>query len=260
MARVRNEKPTAADEFGDAVSAVDGDEGLAAQLPESLTVNIELPSTVHEPADDEAAVALHDIAITPVLPQGASRATTSIHLDADEHAELPGGDETDADSAEQAVAIVPPLPGDGIAAPSGDAASPESASMLTAERLLHEKSGARGGVPEGFWPHLVYQASFHQINLGDSPAVRERKQLDARIAKRLEGGTRFVPVLTRKGGVGKTTITTILGMALADVREDRVIAVDANPDRGTLSERARSRDACPEHPRLLGAVHARLTR
>lgn len=237
MARVRNEKPTAADEFGDAVSAVDGDEGLAAQLPESLTVNIELPSTVHEPADDEAAVALHDIAITPVLPQGASRATTSIHLDADEHAELPGGDETDADSAEQAVAIVPPLPGDDIAAPSGDAASPESASMLTAERLLHEKSGARGGVPEGFWPHLVYQASFHQINLGDSPAVRERKQLDARIAKRLEGGTRFVPVLTRKGGVGKTTITTILGMALADVREDRVIAVDANPDRGTLSER-----------------------
>ena len=237
MARVRNEKPTAADEFGDAVSAVDGDEGLAAQLPESLTVNIELPSTVHEPADDEAAVALHDIAITPVLPQGASRATTSIHLDADEHAELPGGDETDADSAEQAVAIVPPLPGDGIAAPSGDAASPESASMLTAERLLHEKSGARGGVPEGFWPHLVYQASFHQINLGDSPAVRERKQLDARIAKRLEGGTRFVPVLTRKGGGGKTTITTILGMALADVREDRVIAVDANPDRGTLSER-----------------------
>ena len=237
MARVRNEKPTAADEFGDAVSAVDGDEGLAAQLPESLTVNIELPSTVHEPADDEAAVALHDIAITPVLPQGASRATTSIHLDADEHAELPGGDETDADSAEQGVAIVPPLPGDGIAAPSGDAASPESASMLTAERLLHEKSGARGGVPEGFWPHLVYQASFHQINLGDSPAVRERKQLDARIAKRLEGGTRFVPVLTRKGGVGKTPITTILGMALADVREDRVIAVDANPDRGTLSER-----------------------
>ena len=46
-----------------------------------------------------------------------------------------------------------------------------------------------------------------------------------------------MPVLTRKGGVGKTTITTLLGMALADVRDDRVIAVDANPDRGTLAER-----------------------
>jgi MinD-like ATPase involved in chromosome partitioning or flagellar assembly len=44
-------------------------------------------------------------------------------------------------------------------------------------------------------------------------------------------------VLTRKGGVGKTTITTLLGMAMADVRDDRVIAIDANPDRGTLAER-----------------------
>jgi MinD-like ATPase involved in chromosome partitioning or flagellar assembly len=44
-------------------------------------------------------------------------------------------------------------------------------------------------------------------------------------------------VLTRKGGVGKTTVTALLGMALADVRDDRIIAVDANPDRGTLSER-----------------------
>ena len=37
--------------------------------------------------------------------------------------------------------------------------------------------------------------------------------------------------------MGKTTVTTLLGMALADVRDDRVIAIDANPDRGTLAER-----------------------
>jgi MinD-like ATPase involved in chromosome partitioning or flagellar assembly len=37
--------------------------------------------------------------------------------------------------------------------------------------------------------------------------------------------------------VGKTTTTALLGMALAQVREDRVIAIDANPDRGTLAER-----------------------
>ena len=46
-----------------------------------------------------------------------------------------------------------------------------------------------------------------------------------------------MPVLSRKGGVGKTTVTTLLGMALADARDDRVVAVDANPDRGTLAER-----------------------
>ena len=67
--------------------------------------------------------------------------------------------------------------------------------------------------------------------------VRQRKALDARIGKPLEGEARFIPVLTRKGGVGKTTISTLLGMAMADVREDRVIAIDANPDRGTLAER-----------------------
>jgi MinD-like ATPase involved in chromosome partitioning or flagellar assembly len=61
--------------------------------------------------------------------------------------------------------------------------------------------------------------------------------MDARIGAVLEGGAKFIPVLTRKGGVGKTTISTLLGMALAQVREDRVIAIDANPDRGTLAER-----------------------
>jgi len=46
-----------------------------------------------------------------------------------------------------------------------------------------------------------------------------------------------VPVLTRKGGVGKTTVTALLGMAMASVRGDRVLGIDANPDRGTLAER-----------------------
>ncbi len=68
--------------------------------------------------------------------------------------------------------------------------------------------------------------------------------MDRRISHPFEQGTRFVPVLTRKGGVGKTTVTTLLGMALAEVRDDRVLGIDANPDRGTLAERvARSTGA-----------------
>jgi MinD-like ATPase involved in chromosome partitioning or flagellar assembly len=108
--------------------------------------------------------------------------------------------------------------------------------MLTAERLI-DKRKKRRPAPEGFWPSFFYHGSLHIINIGDSVRVRERKALDARIHKQFEGGARFVPVLTRKGGVGKTTVTTLLGMALADVRDDRVIAIDANPDRGTLAER-----------------------
>ncbi|WP_347125543.1 AAA family ATPase [Microbacterium sp. SY138] len=114
--------------------------------------------------------------------------------------------------------------------------SRESADLLTADRLLDPHRIAKPE-PEGAWSHFLYAVSGRRINIGDGRRARERKALSARIAAPLAGGARFVPVLSRKGGVGKTTITALLGMALADAREDRVIAVDANPDRGTLAER-----------------------
>jgi MinD-like ATPase involved in chromosome partitioning or flagellar assembly len=43
--------------------------------------------------------------------------------------------------------------------------------------------------------------------------------------------------MSLKGGVGKTTTTMGLGSTLASLRGDRIIAVDANPDRGTLSDK-----------------------
>ncbi|MCH6229830.1 MinD/ParA family protein [Microbacterium sp. CFH 31415] len=112
----------------------------------------------------------------------------------------------------------------------------ETADLLTADRLLDPHHIVRSE-PEGYWQHLVYSISGRRINLGDGKRARARKELDRRIAAPLAGGARFVPVVSRKGGVGKTTVTTLLGMALADARDDRVIAVDANPDRGTLAER-----------------------
>jgi MinD-like ATPase involved in chromosome partitioning or flagellar assembly len=121
--------------------------------------------------------------------------------------------------------------------------APEPAAMLTDDRLI-DSSGRYREVPEGFWQRFLYEISFHSINVGDSRAVRERKALDRRISHPFDQGSRFVPVLTRKGGVGKTTVTTLLGMALAEVRDDRVLGIDANPDRGTLAERvARSTGA-----------------
>jgi MinD-like ATPase involved in chromosome partitioning or flagellar assembly len=43
--------------------------------------------------------------------------------------------------------------------------------------------------------------------------------------------------LSLKGGVGKTTTAFGLGATFASLRGDRVIAVDANPDFGTLGQR-----------------------
>jgi MinD-like ATPase involved in chromosome partitioning or flagellar assembly len=113
---------------------------------------------------------------------------------------------------------------------------PEPAAMLTADRLLDASAKFRAA-PESGWRRFVFFISLKLINLGDSPKVKARKAMDAKIGALLEGGAKYIPVLTRKGGVGKTTISTLLGMALAQVREDRVIAIDANPDRGTLAER-----------------------
>jgi MinD-like ATPase involved in chromosome partitioning or flagellar assembly len=113
---------------------------------------------------------------------------------------------------------------------------PEPAAMLTADRLIDNTRRNRPA-PESGFRRFLYFATLKLVNLGDSAKVRARKAIDARIGAPLDGRAKFVPVLTRKGGVGKTTVSTLLGMALSLSREDRIIAIDANPDRGTLAER-----------------------
>jgi len=43
-----------------------------------------------------------------------------------------------------------------------------------------------------------------------------------------------IAVVSPKGGVGKTTITALLGGLYAMLRRDRIVAVDTNPDYGSL--------------------------
>lgn len=92
--------------------------------------------------------------------------------------------------------------------------------------------------PRTGWRRAVHRFSGGRINPGESRKEREKEDLIARIGVPIIGDFR-VAVLSIKGGVGKTTTTLGLGSALAMMRNDRVIAVDANPDRGTLAERVR---------------------
>jgi len=69
-----------------------------------------------------------------------------------------------------------------------------------------------------------------------------RRDLINRVRTPVAGGHHRVAVLSLKGGVGKTTTAVGLGATLATLRGDRVIAVDANPDRGTLSDKVRAGD------------------
>ena len=198
----------------------DQDDDLATALPSSLTVDLHLPEPVHAAPEDEAMVALDRIAAQPAT--GPSAVTRSIEIVTSEAITVPEV------AAEEPVEIVPLPEHPEPPATTGSVATPKPRKPVKPGRKPR---------PEGTWPTLVYGATLHLVNLGDSRPVRARKALDARIARPLAGGPRFVPVLSRKGGVGKTTITTLLGMALADARDDRVLAIDANPDRGTLADR-----------------------
>jgi MinD-like ATPase involved in chromosome partitioning or flagellar assembly len=51
-----------------------------------------------------------------------------------------------------------------------------------------------------------------------------------------------IAVMSPKGGVGKTTITALLGALFALVRRDRIVAIDTNPDFGSLG-----RTLAPDH-------------
>ena len=86
------------------------------------------------------------------------------------------------------------------------------------------------------WRRALHRASRGRINLGPGPAERQQQELRARLRTPVTGSRRVV-VMSRKGGVGKTTMTLALGSTFAVERGDRVVAVDANPDAGNLAHR-----------------------
>ena len=90
--------------------------------------------------------------------------------------------------------------------------------------------------PSEGWRRLLYDLSGHLINLGESPRAARHNNLVAQVNRPLRG-CYSIALLSLKGGVGKTTITATLGSTFASLRGDRVVALDANPDRGTLSQK-----------------------
>ena len=73
------------------------------------------------------------------------------------------------------------------------------------------------------------------VSLGLGRGSRER-ELVRRVGVPLPG-TRKVVVVSIKGGVGKTTTVAVTGSMLAGLRRDKVVALDASSDWGTLAAR-----------------------
>jgi len=114
-------------------------------------------------------------------------------------------------------------------APEGPRPTSES---LTADSVLRRRRVA----PAHGWRRALYSATGGAVNVGPSPAELRERELIARARTPISGCHRLA-VISLKGGVGKTTTSVTLGSMFAVQRGDRVIAVDANPDRGTLGEK-----------------------
>jgi putative peptide zinc metalloprotease protein len=116
--------------------------------------------------------------------------------------------------------------------PPAPAAEPLDASAFTGERMLKGRAVA----PSRGWRRSVYVASGGLVNPGLSQTEQAERALTAR-CKMPVAGCRRVVIVARKGGIGKTTTTVCLGHTFAALRGDRVIALDANPDAGSLADR-----------------------
>jgi MinD-like ATPase involved in chromosome partitioning or flagellar assembly len=90
--------------------------------------------------------------------------------------------------------------------------------------------------PASGWRSAVFTASGGLFNPGLSGAEEQRQELLHRTRRSLPGAHQ-VAVSSLKGGVGKTTVTAVLGLTLSEYRGDRTVAIDANPDAGTLADR-----------------------
>jgi MinD-like ATPase involved in chromosome partitioning or flagellar assembly len=140
-----------------------------------------------------------------------------------------------------------------LPAPPDAAHSGEAGGGLTQDFLLPGRRRA----PAPGWRRVVYHATGGLMRVPASSAELRRRDMINRVRTPVAGGHHRVAVLSLKGGVGKTTTTVGLGATLASLRGDRVIAVDANPDRGTLSDKVRLETAATVRDLLNERGHIR---
>jgi MinD-like ATPase involved in chromosome partitioning or flagellar assembly len=105
---------------------------------------------------------------------------------------------------------------------------------LSAEQVLNRPTGG----PQLGWQATVWRLSGGRWRPPPGRAELTQRKRQDRITTPIDG-CRRIAVVALKGGVGKTTTTACLGAIFAEYRGDRVVAVDANPDPGTLGYRIR---------------------
>ena len=113
-----------------------------------------------------------------------------------------------------------------------------TAADFTPERML--RSSAQ--LPADGWRRALYLLSAGVISISPSVAELRQRELVTQVKTPIKG-CRKVAFISRKGGVGKTTTCLLAGHTFAFYRGDRVVALDASPDAGTLGYRLRRETA-----------------
>ncbi|WP_322858116.1 cellulose synthase operon protein YhjQ/BcsQ [Mycobacterium europaeum] len=126
----------------------------------------------------------------------------------------------------------PSLPSRPLISAHADSA-PATASSEPATRPTAGKPAARPVSRRG-WRRWV--RTLTRINLGLSRDEKYALELQNRIRRPIHGSYE-IGVLGLKGGAGRTSVTAALGSAFAQVRGDRILAVDADPVSGDLVNR-----------------------
>lgn len=230
----------AAPEGPEATVTAEPEPSAPVEPPRSAPPTAQRPGVPHPPPEPPVWAA----APTAAPPSGPAvwgpPPTAQPPFPPHEAVEPPAGPPT-PDSAVPRLEAVPGDPGAlaftrGEAPPAPEPPRPETSADLTTDRLTITHTAERPASPlRRVWNRLT----------GRQMAQVEPEDEVWRRAMRAGATTRTltprrIAVLCIKGGVGKTTTTFLLGATLASLRGDRVIAVDANTDQGTLAGRLRT--------------------
>jgi putative peptide zinc metalloprotease protein len=190
-----------------------------------------------DPADDRPPEARNDAAVTPPPDVATDPSWTAEGRAAEA-----------APETKPALRLPPPPPVPAQASPALPEPSPHD--HLPAVQPPPDASAISDGtmlrthkaVPEHGWRRLLYRGTGGLLNPGPTRRELERSELTGRIETPIDGSRR-IAVISRKGGVGKTTTTLMLGHTFARCRGDRIVALDGNPDAGSLGYRVRRQTA-----------------
>jgi MinD-like ATPase involved in chromosome partitioning or flagellar assembly len=151
----------------------------------------------------------------------------------------------------------PPAPPEAPPPPT-DPAPPSDTAELPVVAPDDPPPDPGAGGPAGLDPGRFTRARHHREPAGRRVVHRVRELLGVEASREVREAVaraerlrqpvttlRRLAVLSGRGGAGKTTVATLLATTLAGSRHDRVVAVDAAPDLGSLALRA---GAASPHP------------